>query len=292
MPWYNVSAGQVVTHSHMNLSLDQGITVFATATERDNAIKSPKVGMHTFLVDVKGQEYWDGGKWVPIRAALTLDELTDVDTSTVPATAGDTIVYDGVGTWTPGVPISQGVTVMEPVAVATLVPITLSGLIQVDGVFVVEGDRVLVKEQADKVENGLYVAHAGAWTRAPDADAEGDLVPGSAVFVEGGLRYGNISFLCGIPSASIPWTPGVDPTVWMIFTSKFDIQPGAGLTMNGRIINVGQGQGIIVSADTVAVDMATVASKPYVDSKYTIGLSSAAPVAGGLPDGSLYFGHL
>jgi hypothetical protein len=48
--------------------------------------------------------------------------------------------------------------------------ITLSGLQTVDGVALAAGDRVLVRGQSTSAENGIYLAGAGAWSRAPDAD--------------------------------------------------------------------------------------------------------------------------
>ncbi len=48
------------------------------------------------------------------------------------------------------------------------------------------GDRVLVKDQTTGTNNGLYVAAAGAWTRATDADASAEVTPGMLVTVEEG----------------------------------------------------------------------------------------------------------
>ncbi|MFM7136092.1 MAG: hypothetical protein ACKO1M_03350, partial [Planctomycetota bacterium] len=56
-----------------------------------------------------------------------------------------------------------------PVKAATTANITLSGLQTIDGVALAAGDRVLVKNQTWEQNNGIYVAAAGAWSRAPDA---------------------------------------------------------------------------------------------------------------------------
>jgi hypothetical protein len=55
-----------------------------------------------------------------------------------------------------------------PVRVATNSFATLSGLQTVNGVSVMEGDRVLVKDQMDPSENGIWIASALDWYRAPD----------------------------------------------------------------------------------------------------------------------------
>lgn len=72
------------------------------------------------------------------------------------------------------------------VLVATTGPIALNGLQTIDGIAVTAGKRVLVKDQAAGKDNGLYVAAAGAWTRAEDADASAEMTPGVFVHVEQG----------------------------------------------------------------------------------------------------------
>lgn len=75
----------------------------------------------------------------------------------------------------------------QSVRVATVEPITLSGEQIIDGLAVVAGDRVLVKDQAAVAANGIYVAAAGVWTRATDADSGAKLNPGATVPVESGV---------------------------------------------------------------------------------------------------------
>jgi phage-related tail fiber protein len=48
------------------------------------------------------------------------------------------------------------------------------------------GDRVLVKDNTIGSENGPYIAQAGAWIRAPEADQSGELTSGSLFIVEEG----------------------------------------------------------------------------------------------------------
>jgi phage-related tail fiber protein len=74
----------------------------------------------------------------------------------------------------------------QSVRVATTAAIALAGLQTIDGVVLVAGDRVLVKNQAAATDNGIYVAAAGTWTRAADADASIEVTPGLFVPVEQG----------------------------------------------------------------------------------------------------------
>jgi phage-related tail fiber protein len=74
----------------------------------------------------------------------------------------------------------------KPVRAATTANITLSGTQTIDGVAVIAGDRVLVKDQTTASQNGIYVCAAGAWSRATDADGNSEVVTGLSVRVTEG----------------------------------------------------------------------------------------------------------
>lgn len=74
----------------------------------------------------------------------------------------------------------------KPVRVATTANITLSGTQTIDGVAVQVGDRVLVKDQTNAAQNGIYVVAASAWTRATDADSAAEVYPNITVEVSEG----------------------------------------------------------------------------------------------------------
>lgn len=67
---------------------------------------------------------------------------------------------------------------------------TLSGLAARDGVTPSAGDRVLVGSQTTASANGVYIAAAGAWTRATDGDNNNEMTPGAFWYVEEGTLYG------------------------------------------------------------------------------------------------------
>jgi hypothetical protein len=71
------------------------------------------------------------------------------------------------------------------VKAATTANITLSGTLTVDGVSLSVGDRILVKDQTDKTQNGIYIVDSGSWSRSPDMDAASEF-PSAAVFVTAG----------------------------------------------------------------------------------------------------------
>lgn len=70
---------------------------------------------------------------------------------------------------------------------ATTEDIELSGLKTIDGISVKEGDRVLVKNQNESRENGIYVVSPGSWSRSEDADSDDEIVNGMYLFVENGI---------------------------------------------------------------------------------------------------------
>jgi hypothetical protein len=184
-----------------------------------------------------------------------IDILLDVDTSTVPPVPGEGLVWVPPN-WIPGTPVSQGLIPLAPVRVATDATITaLPPPAVIDGITMVAGDRVLVKDQIDARQNGIYIYDAVAPSRAPDAAAEGDLVVGNSVFVEEGLINGGVSFMIALLAAELPWTPDVDQDEWYASFSKLEMEAGDGLTLTGKRLDVGQGFGILVGPDDVAVDL-------------------------------------
>lgn len=79
--------------------------------------------------------------------------------------------------------------IKEPCLVATTGNITLSGLQTIDGVSVSAGDRVLVRAQTSAVNNGIYVAASGGWSRATDFDGAGEVAGGTQAFVTSGTLF-------------------------------------------------------------------------------------------------------
>ncbi|UVK37631.1 hypothetical protein LHFGNBLO_004696 [Mesorhizobium sp. AR10] len=74
----------------------------------------------------------------------------------------------------------------EPVRLASTANIALYGLQTIDGVAAEVGDRVLVKDQADATQNGIYTASEGHWLRAADARSARTLQKGTTVHVQQG----------------------------------------------------------------------------------------------------------
>ena len=147
--------------------------------------------------------------------------------------------------------VVQGLHPKQAVKAATITNIaSLSGALTVDGVSLVAGDRVLVKDQTAAAQNGIYVVASGAWTRATDADIWDELIS-AYVFVQQGATNADDGFICTIDSGG---TLGTTPVTWDIFTSANQIDAGAGLTKTGTVIDVvGTTNRIVVNADSVDI---------------------------------------
>ncbi len=90
--------------------------------------------------------------------------------------------------------LNQGRAVKEPVRAATTANITLSATQTVDGVSLVVGDRVLVKNQTTASANGIYVVSATAWLRSIDSDTSAKVSPGMYVYVNEGTINADTGF--------------------------------------------------------------------------------------------------
>ena len=101
----------------------------------------------------------------------------------------------------------------QPVRLATTAPVALEGLAAIDGMVPAEGDRILVKDQADASQNGIYIASSGVWSRAVDLDATGKVVKGTQVWATDGVSQpGTLWFV----TAANPIVLGVSLLTWQI----------------------------------------------------------------------------
>src|SRR5260370_37053529 len=69
------------------------------------------------------------------------------------------------------------------------------GLLIVDGVQLVAGDRVLAKDEANPVNNGIYAASTGPWVRTTDATGNTQFFSGMAVTVALGAVNAGQTFI-------------------------------------------------------------------------------------------------
>jgi hypothetical protein len=147
-----------------------------------------------------------------------------------------------------------GLTWKNSVKAATNGNITLSGAQTVDGVALVAGNRVLVKNQTTASANGIYVVAAGAWTRSTDMDATTPIneVNSAAVFVEGGTTFADT----GWTQVNNVSTLETDAIAFTQFNGASGITAGVGLVKSGNTLDVNLGAGIAqLPTDEVGVDV-------------------------------------
>jgi hypothetical protein len=129
---------------------------------------------------------------------------------------------------------AAGLSWKAPVTVASTVNIAaLSGLLTVDTVTLVAGETVLVKNQTNAADNGIYVVAAGAWTRSIGADVWDEFV-GAIVFVVEGSQSGSAWFCTAQPGGTL----GVTANNWSNFSVASTYTAGTGLTLAGTQFSI------------------------------------------------------
>lgn len=147
--------------------------------------------------------------------------------------------------------VAQGLDAKQSVKCATTVNIgpPLQGLVTVDGYTLQTGDRILVKDQTDPKQNGIWVASSTPWSRAADGDTQDELIS-AHVFVEQGTTQADTGWVCLLDT---PGLIGTSNIVWAQFSAAGQIVGGAGLTKTGNSLDVGAGAGMQVNTDTIQI---------------------------------------
>jgi hypothetical protein len=146
--------------------------------------------------------------------------------------------------------VAQGLDTKDSVVVATTANITLSGTQTIDGIAVVAGNRVLVKNQTTTSQNGIYACAAGAWARTSDANSWTEYIS-AFVFVERGTVNADAGFVCTVDAGGTLDTTAITFTQ---FSGAGTYVAGDGLTLTGTTFAVGGTAGrVTVAADTVDI---------------------------------------
>lgn len=130
--------------------------------------------------------------------------------------------------------VAQGLDVKGSCLAATTANITLSGEQTIDGVSVVAGDRVLVKNQTTQSENGIYVASASAWSRSSDANTWDELVS-AFTFVEEGSTQADSGWVCTVNQGG---TLGTTAVTFTQFSGAGSYTAGTGLALIGNEFSI------------------------------------------------------
>jgi hypothetical protein len=188
-----------------------------------------------------------------------------------------------------GLDVKQSVRVATTSADSSL---SVSGLQTIDGVTLVAGDRVLVKDHAEPRINGIWVAASGSWSRAADANSSEEVTAGMFVFVtEGTVNADSGWVLTTNDPITINGTVGTALN-FAQFSGAGQITAGDGMVKSGNTLNVGTASSsrIVVNADNI--DLATVSRTDSGSGNVVVGVTTdsygrVTSIASGLiPDAS------
>lgn len=133
------------------------------------------------------------------------------------------------------------------------------GVLTVDGVATVLGDRIVVKDQVAGLQNGIYevttegtAGVAFILTRAPDSDnSPSNELEAAAIFVQAGTTNANVTLTQTATSVVV----GTTALVFVQSAGASAASAGAGMTASGNVFNVGDAnKGVQVNADNLQVD--------------------------------------
>jgi hypothetical protein len=154
---------------------------------------------------------------------------------------------------------ATGISVKDPVRVVSETNVALTGLQTIDGVALVGGDRVLLVGQTNKTQNGVYVAAAGAWSRAIAEDETNEL-KGAFWLVNEGTQGQKTQWIVNNSTAPEIGTDEITIVKFgaiTIYTASTGVQL-VGSDFRAQVV---AGGGVTASGSGLAVDTAIVARK-------------------------------
>ena len=163
---------------------------------------------------------------------------------------------------------------------ASTANVTISSALEagdaIDGVTLVAGDRVLLKDQSTATENGLYIAvasGAGAASRDPEHDTIAELSGGMVVVNQGSVNDNKI-FLCTTDSDGSLGSTSITYTV---------VTPSNSGTVTSIATGTGIDGGTITSTGTISIDstVATLAGTQTLTNKTLTSPIVATPTISG-----------
>lgn len=128
----------------------------------------------------------------------------------------------------------------------------------IDGVTLSNGDRVLVKDQTDGTQNGIYIFNgaSSAMTRSLDADDSSEVKSGMLTLVTEGTLSGDVSYVL---STANPITLGVTSLSFVAFASGGgSVSAGNGINVVGSTVSVKTVSSARIAVGGSGVDLATI----------------------------------
>lgn len=133
-----------------------------------------------------------------------------------------------------------------------------------DGVTLANNDRILLMNQTDGTENGVYVFHGAtsALTRATDSDTSAEMAPGAVLSISEGSVNGDKTFILVTDG---PITLGTTPLVFSLMNggsgTTYTAGNGISLTGGAVAVNTATGGGLIAAPAGLSLDPAVAVRK-------------------------------
>ena len=147
--------------------------------------------------------------------------------------------------------VAQGLKVKDSCKVATTENINLSGTLNIDGVTIENGDRVLVKNQTNSVDNGIYIVKSGILSRSSDLASDANAAS-VFVFIESGTTNQDSGWVCVSDTGTA--VVETDQLSFSQFSGAGQITAGTGMKKAGNTLNVVGGTGITVNQNNIAIN--------------------------------------
>ena len=186
---------------------------------------------------------------------ITANKVTGLSAPTADTDAANKAYVDAARS---GLDVKQSVRVATDGSDISLTNTTTT----VDGVTLTDGDRILVKDQTDASENGIYVVStSGAWSRSTDADSSAEVTAGLFTFVSEGDANADSGWVLSTNDAI---TLDTTDLTFNKFSGAGQIIAGDGLSKSGTQSN--------------QLDVNTDGTTTYIDGSDNVAVKSSGTV--------------
>ena len=219
-----------------SLTYNSSLTITGTLTA--NAINAPVTGNLTGAASANVLKAGDTMTGFLTLNADPVDPLHAAPKQYVDAVAQGLHVKEGVDsatTDTLAVLSGGSVTYDNGVSGAGATLTLGSPLSTMDGHTLIDGDRVLIKNEVNQAHNGIYVRTSSTvFTRDPLFDSDEEIEGGDFVFVVEGTVYASTGWV-QVNTVNIV---GTDDIVWVQFAGAGTYDAGTGLTLTGTTFSI------------------------------------------------------
>ena len=159
--------------------------------------------------------------------------------------------------------VTSGLIVLQNADLATTANINLSGSVDytintIDGVWPTSGSSILVKNQTNKEQNGIYILTLtsspvySTWERRSDFNTSQNIKKGSYIFVKRGVENKNAGFINSLDITTL----NTDPIEFNLF-AKTEINTGKGIALSGSTVSIkaSANGGIVFNSDSAEINL-------------------------------------